>query len=335
MSGFKTAHLLAEDFKHVPTSQLFIDMTNQFHQLDINRPEHTKALLAQMNADQLNYNIANSPSPTGKLVAPANGQQPAVELYTFHPEAKEQGKYPVIYFIHASGYLLGNARQQNQSLFELANETGAIVVSVEYRMAGEAPYPADINDAYHGLSYLIDHAEKLGFDQEKIIVMGESAGGGLAARLALKVRDLGEFTLKGQVLVCPMLDYRTGSDESLYNNPYAGEFIWLPKFNYTAWQMLKAGQNIPAEEMPYYSASLATDLSKLPQTFIAVGSLDLFVNENIDYANRLIASGVQTDLLVLNGVPHGIDVISPESPQAKLYLDARSKIMASMLGSEA
>jgi acetyl esterase/lipase len=333
MSTSKTAHLLAKDYQYIPSSQVFIDMENQFHQLDIHNLEHTKALLAKINADQLQLNLANSPAPTGKLVAPATSQQPAVELYTFYPEGEKPGNYPVIYFIHASGYLVGNARQQNAALFELANQTGAVVVSVEYRMAGEAPYPADIDDAYHGLAYVFDQSDELGFDATKILLMGESAGGGVAARLALKVRDLGTYYPKGQVLVCPMLDYRTGSAESPYNNPYAGEFIWLPKFNQTAWQMLRGGQAIAAEEMPYYSASLATDLSGLPQTFIAVGSLDLFVNENMDYATRLISAGVQTDLLVLNGVPHGIDVISPNSPQAHLFIDARTKSIATMLGS--
>lgn len=330
MTNFKTAHLFAKDFQHIPTSQLFIDMAKQFEQLDINDIERTKILLAQINADQLKFNAADSIVPTGKLVAKQKSSQPAVDLYTFYPEVKNKGKNPVIYFIHASGYLIGNARQQNQLLFELANETGAVVVSVEYRMAGEAPYPADIDDAYHGLSYLFENADELGFDKNKIIIMGESAGGGLAARLALKVRDLGTYSLKGQVLVCPMLDYRTGSDQSLYSNPFAGEFIWLPKFNQTGWQMLKGNQEISDKEMPYYSASMADNLTKLPRTFIAVGSLDLFVNENIDYANRLITSGVPTDLLVLNGVPHGIDIISPNSPEAKRYVDARTQIIATM-----
>jgi len=330
MSNFKTAHLFAKDFQHIPTSQLFIDMAEQFEQLDINNVEQTKTILKQINADQLKFNEADPVAPTGKLIAPQNSNQPSVDLFTFYPKTKTPGKSPVIYFIHASGYLIGNARQQNQLLFELANETGAVVVSLEYRMAGEAPYPADINDAYHGLSYLFDNADDFGIDKNKIIIMGESAGGGLAARLALKVRDLGKYSLKGQVLVCPMLDYRTGSEQSLYKNPFAGEFIWLPKFNQTGWKMLKGDKEIPADEMPYYSASMAEDLSDLPRTFIAVGSLDLFVNENIDYANRLIASGIPTDLLVLNGVPHGIEIISPNSPEAKRYTDARKQIISTM-----
>lgn len=334
MSNYKTAHLLAKDFQHIPTSPMFIAMTKQFDDLDINKPEEIKLQLAKMNADQLEYNIANSPAPTGNLIAPEFGNQPSVNLYTFYPDAKTSHKMPVIYFVHASGYLLGNARQQNQLLFELANETSAVVVSVEYRMAGEAPYPADIDDAYHGLAYVFDNAETLGFDSKKIIILGESAGAGLAARLALKVRDLGKYNLKGQVLNAPMLDYRTGSKQSIYNNPFAGEFVWLPKFNQTGWQMLRGEQDISAEEMPYYSAAMATDLSGLPQTFIVVGSLDLFVNESIDYAQRLLNSGVPTDLLVLNGVAHGIEIISPQSPQAKLYIDARTKAIAIMFAND-
>ncbi len=160
--------------------------------------------------------------------------------------------------------------------------------------------------------------------------MGESAGGGLAARLALKVRDKGEFNLKGQVLVCPMLDYRTGTDDDPYNNPFSGEFIWSRKSNQLGWQMLRAGQSIPADEMPYYSASMATDMSGLPRTFLAVGSLDLFVNENLDYANRLIKAGVPTDMLVFNGVAHGIEAVSYDSPEARRYMNARAEIIKTM-----
>lgn len=329
MSNFKSEHLFAKDFQYVTSSQLFIDMKKQFEDLDINNIEETKKALAKINAEQLKMNEADPTVPTGKIVAPAKDHQPTVDLYTFYPTLQKD-KNSVIYFIHASGYLTGNARQHNQLLFNLANETNAVVISLEYRLAGEAPYPADIDDAYHGLAYVFDNADELGFDKNKIIIMGESAGGGLAARLALKVRDLGAYNLKGQVLVCPMLDYRTGSEESIYQNPYAGEFIWTAKTNQTGWQMLKGGQEICAEEMPYYSASMATDVSNLPRTFIAVGSLDLFVNENIDYANRLIMSGVATDLLVLNGVPHGIEVISPDSAEAKRYIDARTQIISAM-----
>lgn len=330
MANSKTAHLFAKDFQHITTSEAYIDITKQFKLLDVNKPEQTRTLLAKLNSDRLVASLANSPLPSGQLVAPKNDSQPAVDIYTFYPEVVTQGRIPVIYFMHGSGYLIGHPRQQNQSLFDLANQTGAVVLSVKYRLAGEDPYPADINDAYHGLAYVFDNADELGFDKNKVIIMGESAGGGLAARLALKVRDLGIYQLLGQILTFPMLDYRTGSDDSLHHNPFAGEFIWLPEFNRIAWQMLKGGKEIPAEEMLYYSASTASDLSGLPRTFITVGSLDLFVNEDIDYASRLISAGVQTDLLVLNGVPHGIDNISPDSQEAKRYVDARTQIISTI-----
>ncbi len=329
MSKFKTQHLLARDYKFIATSPVFVEMGKMYDDMDINNMEQTRAQLAAINAEQLKMAEADPIQPNNKYVAPAAGLQPAVDLYTFLPSEK-QDKYPVIYFVHASGYLTGNARQQNKLLVELANQTGAAVVSVEYRMAGEAPYPADIDDAYHGLAYVMTHAHEMGLDKDRVVVMGESAGGGLAARLVLKVRDKGEFSLKGQVLVCPMLDYRTGSDQDVYNNPFSGEFIWSRKSNQLGWQMLRAGQEIPQEEMPYYSASMATDMSGLPRTFIAVGSLDLFVNENLDYASRLITAGVPTDLLVLNGVAHGIEVVSYDSPEAQRYMNARAEIVKTM-----
>lgn len=136
-------------------------------------------------------------------------------MYVFEPKVRAD-KSPVIYFIHGGGYLVGSA-QQNAELFEPAEQVGAVVVNVEYRQAGDAPLPADTNDAYHALSYVFDNAESLGFDEDKIIIMGESAGGGLAARLALKVRDLGEYQPAGQVLICPILDHHTGTSSYRYS----------------------------------------------------------------------------------------------------------------------
>lgn len=250
-------------------------------------------------------------------------------MYVFEPKVRAD-KSPVIYFIHGGGYLVGSAVQQNAELFEPAEQVGAVVVNVEYRQAGDAPLPADTNDAYHALSYMFDNAESLGFDEDKII-MGESAGGGLAARLALKVRDLGEYQPAGQVLICPILDHRTGTAESPYANDYAGEFVWKPEYNRLDWGLLKGGWDISDGDLPYYSASMAKELKGLPRTYIMVGGLDLFVNEDIDYANCLIKAGLATDLQVINGVYHAFEKVNPTSPQTKAYHATRTEAIKRML----
>ncbi|AWI51161.1 alpha/beta hydrolase [Actinobacillus porcitonsillarum] len=330
-TGYQSAHLLAPEYKQatLQANEFTQNLSGQLQRLGDN-PTALKQAFEQFNAQMLAKAEADPITPSRQLTAPARNKQPAVNLYVFEPTNKK-AQSPVIYFMHGGGYLIGNARQQNASLFELANSTGAVVVSVEYRLATVAPYPADIDDAYHGLTYLFDNAEKLGFDKQNIILMGESAGGGLTARLALKTRDVGKYSPKGQVLIYPMLDYRTGTTQSPYRNAYAGEFMWTAEFNRMGWQMLQGGQHISEKELPYYSASMATQFKDLPHTFMAVGSLDLFVNENLDYANRLIQAGVPTDLQVINGVPHSFFEIVPNSAQTQSYKTALNQAISRML----
>lgn len=290
-----------------------------------------KAGLAQINRLFLQAADSSKIQPDAKLTAPGKGRQPAVDLYVYYPSGGKNQKWPVVYFMHGGGYLIGNARQNNESLAELANLNQVAVVSVEYRLASQAPFPADIDDAYHGLAYMLNHADKFKINPDKFVLMGESAGGGLAARLALKVRDRGEFKPKGQVLVYPMLDYRTGTPQSPYKNSFTGEFVWTAAMNRIGWDTLKGGQNISAAQMPYYSPSVATNLTGLPRTYIMVGSLDLFANEDLDYANRLVQAGVPTDLQLISGVYHAFELVNPASPQTRAYKAARTQAIQSML----
>lgn len=291
----------------------------------------TKEGLAQINRAFLKAANEDKIQPDAKFTAPADGNRSAVDLYLFRPDNAKNTRLPVIYFIHGGGYLVGNARQNNASLSELANLNHVAVVSVEYRLASDAAFPADIDDVYHGLSYLLKNADKFNIDADKVIIMGESAGGGLAARLGLKVRDKGEFKLKGQVLIYPMLDYRTGSEQSLYHSPNTGEFVWTPELNQLGWTMLKGDQTIPESEMPYYSAATAKDLTGLPRTYMMVGDLDLFANEDIEYANRLVQAGVKTDFQLFSGVYHAFELFNPESPQTKEYKASRTEAIKRML----
>lgn len=273
---------------------------------------------------------ASSQQPDRIIIAPANGKQPEVTLYEYRPK-NAAGKLPVIYFIHGGGYIMGNARQNNAALADMAERNQAAVVSVEYRLATQAPFPAALHDAYHGLSHIYRHADELGFDNTRVILMGESAGGGLAARLALYTHDRGEFRPAGQVLIYPMLDERTGSAQSPYRNPYAGEFVWTAASNRFGWGKLRGGERISAEQMPYFSPAQAKNVQGLPPTFIAVGDLDLFVNEDIDYANRLIQAGVPTELHVIPGVVHAFEMLNPDSPQTAQYRELRRNAIQRML----
>lgn len=269
--------------------------------------------------------------PAEHWTVPAQGRQPAVSLYVWRPKGVE-GKLPVVYFIHGGGYLLGNARMAGDALQAMADRQKAVVVSLEYRLATEAPFPADLDDAYHGLRYVFRQAERHGLDAQHIVLMGESAGGGLAARLALYTRDRGEFRPAGQVLIYPMLDYRTGTAQSPYRNPYVGEFVWTPHANRVGWATLRGGQALTDEQMPYFSAAMARRLEGLPPTFMMVGDLDLFVNEDIDYANRLVQAGVPTELMLIPGVFHAFEMANPDAAQTQQYLTQRTRAINRMFG---
>lgn len=203
---------------------------------------------------------------------------------------------------------MGNANQQNPALKALANANNVAVVSVEYTLAPTAPHPADMLDAYHGLAYLFDNADNLNFDKDNIIIMGESGGGTVASRLALYTAEQGKYTPKGLVLIYPMLDSRTGGNDDNYHNEFSGELVWTKALNQLGWTTSQGGQDLASDAMRFFSPVLVADVSGLPPTFMIVGSLDLFVNENVDFANKLIRQGVPTEFHLLNGVPHAFEM---------------------------
>ncbi|MBR1856083.1 MAG: alpha/beta hydrolase fold domain-containing protein [Oribacterium sp.] len=174
-------------------------------------------------------------------------------------------------------------------------------------------------------------------DPDNIVIEGESAGGGLTARLALYNRDKGCVPLKGQVLIYPMLDCRTGGRDDIYRNEYAGEFVWTKENNVFGWGKLLEGQEnkLSDDEKIYFSPALADveQLKGLPETFMIVGSLDLFCNEDMDYARKLMQAGVFTELYVEPGVPHAYEYLE-WTPQASRFLELRNHASIRMLGTE-
>lgn len=275
----------------------------------------------------------NKTKPSEKVVVPAINGQPEVSLYIYRPASMKKGeKLPTIYYTHGGGYILGTANMYSDKLTDLVNENNVILVSAEYRLATEATFPADVEDAYRGLAYIFDNANKLGIDKNKIILMGDSAGRGLATRLGLLTRDRKKYNLVGQILIYPMLDYRTGTSASPYNSSLTGEFVWTAKSNQFGWAKLRGNKNISEKEMPYFSPAMVKDVSNSPKTFMIVGTLDLFVNEDIDYANKLIQAGVETELHVIPGVVHGYQNLVPTSPQALEFTRLRNAAIQRMIG---
>ena len=210
------------------------------------------------------------------------------------------GAQPAIYWIHGGGYIAGTYDMSNDLNSEWALELGATVLSPDYRLAPEHPYPAGIEDCYAGLKWAVEHAESLGIDPERVIIGGGSAGGGLAAALALMVRDRGELSVTHQVLIYPMVDDTRTTPSSQWRT-----WGWSPESNHVGWQAY-LGELFDTDEVPGTAApARAADLSGLPPAYIVVGSLDIFLDEDIAYTRRLLDAGVPAEFHVYPGGPHG------------------------------
>lgn len=236
----------------------------------------------------------------------ADGKQ--LRLLIHRPQQAVDQPLPAILFLHASGFISGTPDMFSKANQAMAQQHQALVLSVQYRLAPESPFPAPLLDAYAALAWLFGHAQELGIDPARIIVMGESAGGGLAAMLALLARDRAEYPLAGQVLIYPMIDPRTGGIDAPVQNPSTGEFVWTASHNQFAWSALR-GPALAEAWRPYFAPALAPDLAKLPPTFIAVGALDLFLEEDVAYALRLSRAGVPLETHIYSGAIHGFDFV--------------------------
>lgn len=239
------------------------------------------------------------------ITVPGAHGAPPVGLIVYRPPAVERPG-PALLHIHGGGFVLGSAAGSDGSNRLLARELGCVVVSVDYRLAPETPYPGALQDCYAALAWLHEAADRLGVDRGRIGIRGESAGGGLAAAVALMARDRGDYPLAFQHLIYPMLDDRTCVAE--HPHPHTGHFVWTAQDNCFGWAAL-LGHEPGRPDTPAYAApARATNLAELPSTFIAVGNLDLFLDEDIVYAQRLARAGVPIELRVYPGAFHGFQL---------------------------
>ncbi|MFJ7074040.1 alpha/beta hydrolase [Streptomyces sp. NPDC098781] len=236
---------------------------------------------------------------------------PEISLLVCRPVAPVDAvARPVIYHVHGGGLILGNNRVGVDAPLAWARELDAVVVSVEYRLAPEHPYPAQIEDVYAGLEWTARHAAELGGDPARIVVAGASAGGGLSAALALLARDRKGPELLGQMLMCPMLDDRNDSPST---HQMTGLGVWDRTANETGWTAL-LGERRGGADVPGYAApARAEDLTGLPPAFLDVGSAETFRDEVVAYASRLWQAGGVAELHVWPGGFHGFDGFAPQA----------------------
>ncbi len=202
----------------------------------------------------------------------------------------------------------------------ISSELDCVVVNVDYRLSPETPFPGPVEDCYAALVWLHRNAEALGVDRTRIAVMGESAGGGLAAMVAIMARDRGEVRLCYQVLIYPMLDDRTGSSRRV--PAFIGVIGWNEAGNRFGWSSFlgaaAGGATAPHGAVP----ARLEDLRGLAPAFIGVGAIDLFVDEDLNYARRLVAAGVPTQFHLTPGAYHGFDFIAPQARVSKEFTAA-------------
>jgi acetyl esterase/lipase len=244
---------------------------------------------------------------------------PEVPVRVYRP-VRSTGTLPGVLWIHGGGYVIGGVEEDDLVCQHVCEEVGCVVTSVGYRLAPEHPFPAPLEDCYAALKWMAEEAQDLGVDPARIAITGPSAGGGLTAGLALLARDRGEVSVAFQAPIYPMIDDRNSSPSGQAN---ANSRIWSHRYNANGWRAY-VGENAGGEGVsPYAAATRATDLSGLPPTYIAVGTLDVFMDEDIEYARRLIEAGVPTELHVYPGLFHGSDIFVPTASSSQRFISDR------------
>lgn len=237
------------------------------------------------------------------------GPEGQVRLRIYRP-ATASGPTPVLFWVHGGGLILGAPQQDDRTNVAFVDELGIAVVAVAYRLAPENEAPAAIDDVYAGYLGMLARTMEWGIDPERIAIGGASAGGGLAAALAQRIRDTGVPAPVFQLLLYPMLDDRTVLRTGLDERHMRG---WTPKSNRYAWTVYLGQQPGAATLPPYLVPARRDDLSGLPPAWIGVGTLDLFHDEDLAYAERLRAAGVPCELMVIDGAFHGFDALLPKA----------------------
>ena len=224
-------------------------------------------------------------------------------------------------YIHGGGMMIGAPQMDDGLLSNLAAELDILIVSPEYRLAPEHPYPAPVDDCHEAWQWMLSNSSQRGIDTKRIAIGGESAGGGLAAGLVLRIHDEGGQRPIAQWLLCPMLDDRTAQDRSL---DAADHYIWNNKLNLAGWTSY-VGNKIGTDQVPSYAApARRSDFNGLPKAWIGVGDVELFYQEDKKYADSLKSAGVPCELDVVAGGPHAFEGMAPDAQVSKDYA-ARAK----------
>lgn len=255
------------------------------------------------------------PVPRTASVSVTSTRPDGLRMRVYRPRTRRTDA--ALLWIHGGGLLFGDARQDEALCAETARELGILVVSANYRLAPEHPFPAAHDDVHAAWQWMRAHAAELGIAEHRIVIGGESAGGGLAAGLVQRLHDEGGVPPLAQWLFAPMLDDRTATDRSLDELDH---WVWNNRANRYGWAAFLPGCSGTDEVPPYAAPARRADLSGLPPTYIAVGDIELFTAEDSEYARRLAEAGVPVELDLVPGAPHGFENWARETAPAKELL---------------
>lgn len=228
---------------------------------------------------------------------------------------------PGVLWLHGGGMVMGDRFSQLDIPLEWLDALGAVVVSVDYRLAPEVSGTTLVEDGYAALTWMVAHAAELGIDADRVVVAGTSAGGGIAAGVVLLARDREAPAVAAQVLICPMLDHR---NETVSSHQFTAPSVWSRESNAFAWGAVR-GEDSSGEVSFYSSPAIAPDLSGLPQTYVDAGSAEVFRDECVDYASRIWAAGGTAELHVWSGGFHGFDALYPDAALSRAARTTRTE----------
>jgi len=277
-------------------------------ELDIADLGAARALLDSMRVARPAFVLPDS-VVLGKRRVPGRAGDPDVDVWVFSPRART-GLAPGLLYLHGGGFVLGDAEGEALTPAQAAEQVGAVVVSVEYRLAPESPFPAAVEDCCAVLRWMAENAGELGIDPLRIAIGGQSAGAGLAAGVALLSRDRGGPRLCMQLLEIPVLDDRLDTPSM---KTYTDTLLWNLPNAVKSWEYYLGPARDGLETSPYAAPARAGDLAGLPRAFVSVCEFDPLRDEGLQYAQRLVQAGVATELHLYPGTFHGSSGVAPQA----------------------
>ena len=251
---------------------------------------------------------------------------PAVPVRIFTPDAGSAPR-PAVLYIHGGAMIVGSPQLEAFGTARVARNLGVVAVSPDYRLAPEHPFPAPLDDCMATLRWMRDRADELGIDADRIAVMGGSAGGGLSAAVAQRSHDEG-IALRAQVLMYPMLDDRTALRA---DHEGRGAFVWTASSTRFGWTSYLGREPRMSDAPEYAAPARRVDLSGLPPAWVGVGELDLFYEEDVAYAEKLRACGVECELVTVPGMYHGADGLRPKAAAVQDFHHRAQEFLRSRL----